>query len=167
MTHGSTYDFDNVPAGESTTKQKFIVWCDEEGEEVTGYQRITSGGEYFGKYAYSYDVNFKNIDNEFSVIVPRYTRLTSFADAQKALNPTRKGFVFQGYVDEEGNHFNINNRVTRDITLTAVWVAVEGEPISSSTKSCGGNIASTSIILSTISLLGIALIIKNKANKHE
>lgn len=167
VSHGATYDFDTAPVGESNSKQRFVVWCDEEGEEAIGYQRITSGREYYGKYAYSYDVNFKNIDNEFSIIVPHYTRLTNCSDAQRALNPTRKGFVFQGYVDENGDHYNLNNRITRDITLTAVWVAVEGEPITQSTNSCGGNIVSTSIMLSVISLFGIVLIVCAKSKRNE
>ena len=112
-------------------------------------------------------MNFKNIDNEFSIIVPHYTRLTNCSDAQRALNPTRKGFVFQGYVDENGDHYNLNNRITRDITLTAVWVAVDAEPITQSSNTCGGNIVSTSIMLSMISLLGIVLIVCAKSKRNE
>lgn len=162
-----TYDIDSAPKGESNNKQTFLNWVDEEGEDISGYIRITSGREFTGKYSYSYDVNFKNIDKEFSVLVKRYTRLTEFEGAKAAISPTRKGFVFQGYVDEEGNHFNLNNRVVRDMTLTAVWVAVEDDGDDNSSNKCGGNIATTSIMLTTISLFGIVLLTCFKTRKYK
>ena len=159
VANASTYDFDTAPEGDSTPKQRFLYWVDEEGNEMNGYVRVMSGKEYTGVYAYSYDVTFKNIDDEFSIIVERYTRLTKCEDAKKALNPTRKGFVFQGYVDEEGNHYNLDNRVLRDIVLTAVWIKVDTvETTQTSSNSCGGNIIVTNITISLISLLGFVLL---------
>ena len=124
ISHGSTFDFsESAPQGESNEKKRFVKWQDENGFDITGYIRITSGKECFGVYVYSFSVEFKNVDKEFSIIVEKNTRLTNVDKVQKYLIPTREGYLFQGYVDEQGNHYNMDNRVTRDLVLTATWVS--------------------------------------------
>ena len=122
VSNGATFDFsENAPQGDNTERQRFVHWVDETGEELVGYLRIAYGKECFGVYVYSYSVEFKNIDNEFSLMVEHNTRLSDIKEAEKAMIPTRKGFAFQGYVDQDGNHYNTTNRVTKDLVLTAVW----------------------------------------------
>ena len=124
VSNGSTFDFsESAPLGETTDKKRFVKWQDENGFDVIGYMRITSGKECFGVYIYSYTVEFKNVDKEFSIIVEKNTRLTNVEAVQKYVIPSREGYVFQGYVDEDGNHYNMDNRVTRDMVLTATWVS--------------------------------------------
>ena len=124
--NGSTFDFsESAPQGDSNEKQKFVRWLDEAGFEVKGYSRITTGFELYGQYTFIYKVEFKNIDHEFSLSVDKNTRLSNLKEVQKALIPTRKGYSFQGYVDQDGNRYNINNRVTRDLVLTATWISTE------------------------------------------
>lgn len=124
VSHLSTFDFsESAPQGENTDKKRFVKWQDENGIDITGYMRITSGKECFGVYVYSYSVEFKNVDKEFSIIVERNTRLTNVDSVQKYIIPSKEGYVFQGYVDEQGNHYNMDNRVTRDLVLTATWIS--------------------------------------------
>lgn len=124
VSNGSTFDFsESAPKGETTDKKRFVKWQDESGNDVVGYMRITSGKECFGVYVYSYTVEIKNVDKEISIIVERNTRLTNVDEMHKYIVPVREGYLFQGYVDEKGNHYNMDNRVTRDIVLTATWIA--------------------------------------------
>ena len=124
VSHGSTFDFsESAPQGETNDKQRFVKWQDENGFDITGYIRITSGKECFGVYVYLFSVEFKNVDKEFSITVEKNTRLTNVDSVQKYIIPSREGYAFQGYVDEDGNHYNMDNRVTRDLVLTATWVS--------------------------------------------
>ncbi len=146
VSNGSTFDFsESAPQGDNNERQRFVHWVDETGEELVGYLRIASGKECFGIYVYSYSVEFKNIDKEFSVMVEHNTRLSDVKEVEKVLIPQKEGFAFQGYVDQNGDHFNINNRVTKDLVLTAVW--------ESATKTTTNNVQNTTAL--TIALIVI------------
>lgn len=161
VTNASTYDFDGAPEGETTNKKQFLYWVDEEGSQVSGYVRITAGLEYYGVYKYFYEVNIKNVEKETSITVEKYTRLTEVDEVKDLIKPKKNGYAFQGYVDEDGNHFNINNRIMRDITLTATWIQT-GEVVEEQQKGCKGDIVSSSILLCSISLFGVGLFLTKK-----
>ena len=152
VANAATFDFsENAPIGDETDQRKFVKWQDENGNDVTGYIRINSGREYFGVYAYSYYVQFKNIDHEKTIKVERYTRLTNVEEIQNIIIPRRNGYSFQGWVDEDNNHFNINNRILRDMVLTATWIK---------TNNAVNNNTNTSMVLviALSSLAGVIVI---------
>ena len=148
-----TFDFSvSAPTGDNTDRQRFVKWINENGDDATGYKRITdmSSKEFFGVYIYSQYVEFKNIDKEFSVKVDRFTRLTNVDEVKDIIIPKRKGYTFQGWVDEEGNHYNIDNRVTRDLVLTATWIS------SSDSYTVNNN---TPLLIATISVASLATLV--------
>ena len=166
--NAKTFDFENAPQGDNTERQRFVKWVNEQGEEASGFKRINdmSPKEFFGVYVYSQSVEFKNIDKEFSIMVERYTRLTNVEKVKDILVPKKKGYVFQGWVDEEGNHYNMDNRVTRDLVLTATWVST------TNTYSVNDNtgLLVATIIVASLTVLVIAgdvvlLILKKKKAK--
>ena len=147
-----TFDFsENAPQGENNDRQRFVKWINENGEDVTGFKRINdmTPKEFFGVYIYSQIVDFKNIDKEFSVKVDRFTRLTAVDKVKDILIPKRNGYIFQGWIDEDGNHFNMDNRISRDMVLTATWIA------STENNSTQNNI----LLITTISLIALASIV--------
>ena len=105
--------------------------------------------------------NIKNVEKETSITVEKYTRLTEVDEVKDLIKPKKNGYAFQGYVDEDGNHFNINNRIMRDITLTATWIQT-GEVVEEQQKGCKGDIVSSSILLCSISLFGVGLFLTKK-----
>lgn len=148
-----TFDFsESAPKGESNERQRFVKWINESGEDAVGYKRINdmSSKEFFGVYIYSQVVQFKNIEKEFSVMVERFTRLTSVDEVKEILVPKKKGFVFQGWVDEEGNHYNMDNRVKRDLVLTATWIE---DPNASASQN------NTALLIATISIASVAVLV--------
>lgn len=150
-----TFDFsENAPQGENNDRQRFVKWINENGEDVTGFKRINdmTPKEFFGVYIYSQIVEFKNIDKEFSVKVDRFTRLTTVDKVKDILIPKRNGYSFQGWIDEDGNHYNMDNRVTHDLVLTATWIST------SDTYSVNNNIALLVVTISLMSLAGVVLI---------
>lgn len=157
--NNKTFDFsENAPVGDNTDRQRFVKWINESGESIVGFKRINdmSSKEFFGVYIYSQFVEFKNIEKEFSVKVDRFTRLTTIDKVKDILIPKKKGYTFQGWVDEEGNHYNIDNRVTRDLVLTATWIS--NSEISGSTSQ-NNNLNVLSIVtISLASVAGIVLI---------
>lgn len=151
--NATTFDFsENAPEGDSDETKRFVKWQDENGNDVTGYIRINSGREYFGVYTFIYKVEFKNIDKETSIRVDRYTRLTSVEEIQNLIIPLRNGYKFQGWVDEDGNHYNMNNRVTRDMTLTATWI----ETTSSTTKTSANVPLILTIVIGSVAAFLVA-----------
>jgi uncharacterized repeat protein (TIGR02543 family) len=41
-------------------------------------------------------------------------------------NPTRDGYVFDGFIDKDGNVYDISKPVVKDLTLTCVWKKANG-----------------------------------------
>ncbi|MBQ7994761.1 MAG: hypothetical protein IJ247_00880 [Bacilli bacterium] len=167
VSNASTFDFELVPPGETTNAKKFLYWMDENGDEAAGYLKITSGREYFGKYAYSYYVTLKGIDNEYSLWVEDGTRLTTIEEMAPYLIPQKNGHVFQGWVDENGNHFNIDNRIKRDIVLTATWVENPSIVINVEPNMTAGMVIAVVIIgVAAIALVAVdilLIVLKRKA----
>ena len=53
--------------------------------------------------------------------------------------PTKEGFVFDGWLDEDGNEFDFDTPITKDITLTAKWEEAGGYLIVQGTTVTGCN----------------------------
>ena len=153
MENTKTFDFsENAPKGDNNDRQRFVKWINENGDDVTGYKRINdmSPKEFFGIYIYSQIVEFKNINKEFSIKVDRFTRLTTVDKVKEIIIPKKTGYVFQGWVDEDGNHYNMDNRVSRDLVLTATWISA------SDSYTVENN---TALLIATISLVSLASLI--------
>ena len=41
-------------------------------------------------------------------------------------NPTRDGYVFDGFIDKDGNVYDMSKPVVKDLTLTCVWKKANG-----------------------------------------
>ncbi|MDO5044944.1 MAG: InlB B-repeat-containing protein, partial [Coriobacteriia bacterium] len=65
----------------------------------------------------TYKVEFETGGN--GVINPQY--ITEGGKATKPVNPTKEGYTFDKWVDENGNEFNFNTPITSDIKLFASW----------------------------------------------
>ena len=75
--------------------------------------------------------------------------------------PTRDGYRFICWMLND-TEFNFNNKINSDVTLVAKWEKIDGSA-SGANKKCGGNIVTTSILLSFISFIGIgAILVKRK-----
>lgn len=121
VSNASTFDFDTVEPGESDETRRFVRWIDSNENAVTGYSKITSGKEYFGEYIYCHLVTVTGLEKTLQFRVDNYTRLTEFDDFKKYVNPTKSGFDFNGWELENGDHYNINNRIIQDTTIVATW----------------------------------------------
>lgn len=53
--------------------------------------------------------------------------------------PAKEGFVFDGWLDEDGNEFDFDTPITKDITLTTKWEEAEGYLIVRGTTVTGCN----------------------------
>lgn len=53
--------------------------------------------------------------------------------------PAKEGFVFDGWLDEDGNEFDFDTPITKDITLTAKWEEAGGYLIVQGTTVTGCN----------------------------
>lgn len=72
--------------------------------------------------------------------------------------PKRKGYIFIGWIDEASGEYVFSPYLVKDdVTLIAHYK--KGSP----SKGCGGNIISTSIVLSTLSILGVAIVLIEKS----
>ena len=79
--------------------------------------------------------------------------------------PTRDGYRFI-YWTLNDVEFNFSTKITGDVTLVAKWEKIDNRTSENEAKRCGGNIVTTSIILSLVSLTGVgALLLKRKTEK--
>ena len=90
-----------------------------------------------------------------------YQEIIHGEKAKKPGNPTRDGYTFVCWT-LNGAEFNFNTKITSDITLVAKWDKIDSGDSDSDDKKCGGNLAFTSVILSLLSLSGIALLFIKK-----
>ena len=54
-------------------------------------------------------------------------------------NPTKEGYTFVGWINEEGKLFTLGTKITKDITLKAEWIHNESEMIMVEFNTDGGN----------------------------
>ncbi len=54
------------------------------------------------------------------------------------INTTKDGYVFSGWTDEKGTPVNAKIKLTRNTTLTAIWISEEAETITITFDSAGG-----------------------------
>jgi len=123
--NSSTFDLDTVEKGVSDETKRFVRWVDTTGTEAKGYSRIVSGREYFGEYIYIHLVKVLGLGKTIEFRVDNYTRLTDVQLFKNYVEPTKDGYFFMGYKQEDGSHYNISNRVTRDLTIEATWKKVD------------------------------------------
>ena len=141
----------------------FLGWLDEDGNEVTGNIQVYSGKEFFANFEIVHTVKLVNGKDVTIAHIKTYQRLTYQEELKDKLYPTKAGYQFLGWFDEEDNYFNIDNQILGDMVLTAKFEKLEGE----SSKGCNGSIGITSAILASISLLATGLIIKKKKIKKK
>ena len=55
-------------------------------------------------------------------------KVTKGEKAKKPTDPTKDGYDFEGWKDENGSSFNFNTTINSDITLTASWKKIETSP---------------------------------------
>lgn len=55
------------------------------------------------------------------------------------IRPTKEGYVFMGWLNEDGNLINYENSITRDRTFTAYWISEKSDYIEVSFDTDGGN----------------------------
>ncbi len=137
----------------------FLGWLDEDGNEVTGNIQVYSGKEFFANFEIVHTVKLVNGKDVTIAHIKTYQRLTYQEELKDKLYPTKVGYQFLGWFDEEDNYFNIDNQILGDMVLTARFEKLDGE---TSSKGCNGSIGITSAILASISLLATGLIIKKK-----
>lgn len=64
----------------------------------------------------TYQVNFYNEGQIYQTIETRKNRKMKEPDA-----PTKEGFLFIGWYDEEGNAFDFEQNITKNMNLIAHW----------------------------------------------
>ena len=116
--YGETVDVDSLP---TLTKEgyTFAGWTDKDGNGVT--EDITVTGEitlYASWTANAYTLSLYDGDELLSSESVTYGDTVSIADLTE---PTKDGYTFAGWTDEEGNAVTEDITVTGDITLYASW----------------------------------------------
>lgn len=86
-------------------------------------------------------------------------------------DPTKEGFTFIGWVDQEGNEITeIDTYKAGDLVLTAKWEDKNSGKTGGFFKKlfgCGGSIVGASIIVSITSLAGAALLVSKKRKEQK
>jgi uncharacterized repeat protein (TIGR02543 family) len=113
-------------------KQTFKTWVDANGEQISGNIQIDSGKEFFSQWTTLCDVTLVNDGQTQVKRLQQYQRLTSFDDIYSSLYPTKDGYRFLGWYQDDGTRFPIDNKIVTDMTLTASWEAIPGYQPSSS-----------------------------------
>ena len=160
VSNASTFDFsENAPIGLNDESHRFVEWLDENGDAVSGYLKITSGKEYFSSSILLYNVTLKGLNKDITIVVDRFTRLTNVDKVKKYYYPTKSGYVFAGWVDENGDHYNFDNQILKDTVITATWRKAN---TTSTSGGCQGNICMSSILITFISLTSLLIILRKK-----
>ena len=81
-------------------------------------------GREVPKYTVTFDMNgggtAETGDNRFSLQVQEGAAV----DAAQVADVIKRGYLFQGWLDEDGNYYTFNQPVTKDITLSASWTPI-------------------------------------------
>ena len=152
--HDKYFYIDEIPQGQDKENARFVEWLDENGFKIAGDFKVKTCREFHGYYIYSHKVTVIIDENKTeNYTVDHNKRLTSLT------NPTKDGYIFECWLDENNNFFNPDNLISNDITIKAKWIK---SSIEETKKGCGGSIIASSFAICFASLTGIALILKKK-----
>lgn len=164
---------------DTTGLRVVAVYDDDTEEEVSAYTVDKTGALALSDSEVR--VSYQGATALFYISVSRYIEYTvTFAgdgislrpmqvEAGKCADvkdPTRKGYVFDGWVDEDGEVFDTESTaVLRDMTLTAQWIKMSG---TTQKKKCGGAMQSACAWAAAILLLclGACLAVRAKKQKN-
>ena len=117
-----TYDYDTAiiaPASPEKRGYTFTGWSEEIPAKI-GAENITVNANYeIVTYTISYDLDGGDVDEE------NPTTYTVESDNITFINPTKEGYIFVGWVENENDNpvkdYTIEKGSTGNKTLTAVW----------------------------------------------
>ncbi|MDO5095398.1 MAG: InlB B-repeat-containing protein [Peptostreptococcaceae bacterium] len=125
---GSTVSEQNIPFNKEAerpanpTKEgyEFIGWFDEQGQKFDFNKKIQSDIKLTAKWRVNqYKVLF-NSDGGSGV----FDQFVNFGQkAKRPANPTKEGYKFVGWFDEQGKEFDFEKSIQNDVRLTAKWSA--------------------------------------------
>ena len=102
------------------------------GELVDFTQPVEESMDLFAKWQAFYLVKFElGYGASFPEGIETAIQVDVGQPVTKPADPTRQGYQFNGWVDEDGNSWLFETTVTKDMTLYAAWERVPGEKLPS------------------------------------
>ena len=143
---------DKLPDNPQKENAEFVCWTYPDGTRLDQDFRVRDSVEFIPYFIYYYNVTL-NIDGSTkNVRIKDGDRLTDI-DV-----PTKKGYAFSHWADKDGNFYNIDNTITKDITIYAVFNKINGEE----EQGCNSSIIACSSIITLLSLGGITLLSRKR-----
>lgn len=116
----------------------FSGWANQKGEYVLDISEINEKEVYTPVYVDKkkkiYILTFKSDD----VVIGTF-KLEEGKTLTEPIRPTKDGYIFMGWLNEDGNLINYENSITRDCTFTAYWISNKADYIEVSFDTDGGN----------------------------
>ena len=112
-----------MPADPTKTGYTFEGWEDENGNPVTSATVVTGNvivNAVFSVNEYTLTFDPDNGDTPFDILVT----FGQAIGAQMPADPTKVGFTFMGWEDQNGNPVNAYTVVTEDMQIIAIWEVV-------------------------------------------
>lgn len=141
---------DDLPADPVKENAEFVCWTYLDGSKLDADFRVKDSVEFVPYFIYYYHVTLHFDDSTKTLSVQDGDRLTDL-DV-----PYKKGYIFSHWTDKDGNFYNIDNSITKDIDIYAVYVVNENA------NGCKSSVVTCSSLICLLSISGAALLIKRK-----
>lgn len=141
--NGEIVKLPDAPKKEGHT---FVGWSNKEGKIITSGSKIsedlTLKAEWISDSAEKNEVVF-DTDGLFEI-----ENIVVLKDGTILLpvDPVREGYIFIGWINEEGKLINENMIVDKNMVFKALWISVDAETVSVSFDTDGGNLIDSIVI---------------------
>lgn len=124
----------------------FVGWTNEKGKVVTNGTKVTKNlklrAEWVKNDAKTVSIQFDTVGgNEISNIVIEQGKVILLP-----IEPVKDGYIFVGWVNQNGNLITENMEITANIILKALWIAKDAETKTITFNTDGGNAIGSIIV---------------------
>lgn len=128
-----------LPETPSKEGYKFVAWTNEEGKVITEGTKVTKDitlkAEWISNDAKVVTTTFDTDGgNEINIILIEKGKTILLP-----IDPVKEGYIFVGWLDENGNIITNNMVVTNNIILKAIWIKKGVEIVTVKFDTDGGN----------------------------